>query len=202
MHIAFTVSSRLLQGIWHTFNDGRLKLDPRTSNYAGLKTKRSHLSRFHVVKRRAFSVSWPGNLLPCHLRGDVIRQAQNCSRVQSCEQVEQRRDKPCPSRLMAGAKPGAILAMKVLVEQDVIPPLRVFLEFLGASVNRPPVIFIAKKDAGQAQRNLLRHLKQRHVFSGTSWTFHFEIVTVKGIHVQQAPYDQNVDWHPNRSSPI
>src|SRR5215472_9935299 len=100
---------------------------------------------------------------------------------------------------MAGAQPGTIVAMKILVEQDAVPPLRVFLEFCRPSVNGTPPALITKKNTLQAQRNVFRNLEQRHVFSRTRRAFHFELVTIKGIHVQQPTYDQNIDWHPNRS---
>src|SRR5215472_2085280 len=50
------------------------------------------------------------------------------------EQMHDPRDHAGPSGLMAGAEPGAAVAVEILVEQDEIAPMRVFLEFPGAAI--------------------------------------------------------------------
>src|SRR5271166_5543350 len=62
---------------------------------------------------------------------------------------DQRRHKPGPPRLMTGADTGAVVAMKVFVEQQVIPPVRIALELLGSPEHRPPAGLVAQKDPGQ-----------------------------------------------------
>ena len=46
---------------------------------------------------------------------------------------------------MAGAQPGAVVAVEVFVEQDVIAPMRIGLELLHAAVDRTPAMLIARK---------------------------------------------------------
>jgi hypothetical protein len=41
---------------------------------------------------------------------------------------------------MTGADPGAVVAVKVLVEQKIIAPIGIVLEFLDFAENRPPTI--------------------------------------------------------------
>ena len=48
--------------------------------------------------------------------------------IEPSEQVEEQGNQPGPARLMAGAEPRAVVAVEVLVEQDQIAPVRVFLE--------------------------------------------------------------------------
>jgi hypothetical protein len=51
---------------------------------------------------------------------------------------------------MAGPEARAVIAVEILVEQDVIPPIGIALEFLRAAVHRPPSGFIPKEDSLQA----------------------------------------------------
>ena len=57
---------------------------------------------------------------------------------------------PGPAGLMAGAEAGAVVAVEVLVEQDEIAPVRVFLELPRAAVDRPPAVLVAQEDAAPA----------------------------------------------------
>ena len=53
-------------------------------------------------------------------------------RVHPAEQVHQPRDDPRPAGLVTGAEAGAVVAVEVLVEQDVVTPVRVVLELLAS----------------------------------------------------------------------
>jgi hypothetical protein len=53
---------------------------------------------------------------------------------------------PGPAGLVAGAEPGAIVAVEVLVKEDVIAPVGVGLELLRAAVDGSPAAFTAEKD--------------------------------------------------------
>jgi hypothetical protein len=44
-------------------------------------------------------------------------------------------DDPGPSSLVAGTETGSVVTVKVLVEQNMIAPVRVFLKLRGAAVN-------------------------------------------------------------------
>src|SRR5262249_13556957 len=53
------------------------------------------------------------------------------------EDLHQRRDDGGPSGLVAGPEAGAVVAVEVLVEEDVIPEARVVGELVGAAVDGP-----------------------------------------------------------------
>ena len=76
----------------------------------------------------------------------------SCFGVEPPEQVEQRRDEPGPAGLVAGAEPGAVVAVEVLVEEDQVAPVRIVLELRRAAVDRPPPIGVAQERAGQPAR--------------------------------------------------
>src|SRR5271165_2294699 len=69
--------------------------------------------------------------------------------IKAPKDFDQGRHQPGPSGLMTGANTGAVVAMKVFVEQQVIPPVRIALELLGPPEHRPPATFVAQKDPGQ-----------------------------------------------------
>ena len=60
------------------------------------------------------------------------------------------RDDPGPAGLVARAEAGAVVAVEVFVEQDVVAPVRIVLELLGAAVHRPPAVLVAQEDAREA----------------------------------------------------
>jgi hypothetical protein len=64
-----------------------------------------------------------------------------------------------PAGLMAGPKSGAIVAMEVLVKQEVIAPMGIFLKLPAAPINRPPAIRVPEKDPSEPTRDLFGHLK-------------------------------------------
>ena len=63
---------------------------------------------------------------------------------------------------MAGAQPGAVVAVEVFVEQDVIAPVGIGLELLRAAVDRTPAMLIAQEDPGEPVGDLLAHLEEVH----------------------------------------
>src|SRR5262245_11403816 len=94
-----------------------------------------------------------------------------------------------PAGLMTGTEASTVVAVKVFVERQVIAPVRVLLKLAGASVDRPPTLVVAQKDAGQAARELLGDLIQGQVPAGARRTFDGEIIAVVGVILQQAPDD-------------
>jgi hypothetical protein len=68
---------------------------------------------------------------------------EELSSIKSAEELDQFRDDTGPAGLVAGPKARAVVSVKILVEQNVIPPVRIGLEFLRAAVNRTPSGLIA-----------------------------------------------------------
>src|SRR5207247_10367693 len=90
-----------------------------------------------------------------------------------------------PSGLVAGAEPCTVVAVKVLIEEDAVAPVRIALELLGSSIDRAPPIAIAQEDAGEPAAELLGHLVERHPPSRAGRTFDREIVAVVRVVLQQ-----------------
>ena len=57
--------------------------------------------------------------------------------------VNQFGDESCPSCLMAGADARSIIAMEILIKEDVILPVRILLEFIRPAKDRPLAGFIS-----------------------------------------------------------
>ena len=94
-------------------------------------------------------------------------------RVETAEELDQFRDETGPAGLVAGPKAGAVVSVEVLVEQNVILPVRIGLEFLRASVNRPPARLIAQEDPGQPIGNFPGYLEQIHHACPSRWDTRF-----------------------------
>src|SRR5512135_2683705 len=85
---------------------------------------------------------------------------QKALRVEIAKQMDELPNEPRPAGLMAGPQPGAVVAVEVFMEKDIVAPLRIVLELLHAAVHRPPARRIAQKDAGQAMRQLLADFEE------------------------------------------
>src|SRR5215471_10677381 len=107
-----------------------------------------------------------------------------------------------PAGLMAGAEAGAVVAVKVLVERQVITPVWVLLKRAGTPVDWPSAMVVPQKDADQPALDLLGDLIQIHLSARARGTFDREIIAVISVILQQAPDDQGVDGRPDRSAPV
>ena len=76
---------------------------------------------------------------------------------------------PGPAGLMAGAQPGAIVAVEVFVEEDVVAPVGIGLELLGAAIDGPPAMFIAQEDPAKPIRDLLGAPRRGSSSCRTRW---------------------------------
>jgi hypothetical protein len=64
-----------------------------------------------------------------------------------------------PASLMAGAQSGAVIAVEVLVEKEVIAPVRIGLENLRTAVHRTLTMLVAPEDACKPRGEVLGHLE-------------------------------------------
>src|SRR5262245_57058688 len=94
-------------------------------------------------------------------------------------------DDPGPSRLMTGTDAGAVVAVEVLVEEQEIAPVRILLELLRRSVDRPAPLRVSHEDAGEAARDLLRDPVERHASARARGAFDRERVSVVGVVLDQ-----------------
>src|SRR5262249_54753913 len=110
-----------------------------------------------------------------------------------CKQMHAASDDTGPASLMAGTEAGTIVAVKVLVERQVIAPVWVLLKLAGTPVDRSPAMVVPQKDAGYSAQDLLGDLIQIHLSARARGTFNHEIIAVVGVILQQAADDQSVD---------
>src|SRR4030095_2200973 len=75
-------------------------------------------------------------------------------RFHTREQHHQWRDEPGPPGLMACTEARTVVALEVLVEQEVVAPVRIGLEHPRVAIHRPACVIVAKKDAAEAACNL------------------------------------------------
>src|SRR5215510_9021295 len=80
--------------------------------------------------------------------------------VEEAEEFDAYGHESRPACLVAGPQSGAVVTMKVLVEEEVVAPMGVRLERLGPPVDGPATAFIAQKDAREPRCDLPGHLKE------------------------------------------
>ena len=62
---------------------------------------------------------------------------------------------------MAGPQAGAGVAVKILVEEQQVAPMRVFLKHAHVAKHRPPAVGSAREEADEAVRDFPRHVARR-----------------------------------------
>src|SRR5262247_4591895 len=114
---------------------------------------------------------------------------------------------PRPSGLMAGAEPSAVVAVKVLKEEDLVAPVLVALEFFYPAVCGSSPVFAAQEEFDQPPRQLLADVPEIHHFSRPGRAFDLEVVAVAIVREVLVIFlqrfdDQEVDREPHRPAPI
>ena len=79
--------------------------------------------------------------------------------------IEQIRYYSRPASLVAGTDSRPVISMKVLMEGDVVLPMRVALERVDRAEYRPPTVSVAEKDALQASGDVACDLPQRELLT-------------------------------------
>ena len=102
--------------------------------------------RFVLLQRRGGS----GKLHLQRGRDAVPEQDARAENLLFAALLEQLGYQAGPAGLVAGAEAGAVVAVEVFVEQDVIAPMRVGLELVGAAEHGTAAVLVAKKEPGQA----------------------------------------------------
>src|SRR5271157_3948818 len=69
--------------------------------------------------------------------------------IEVAEQFYHLRHQAGPAGLMACSQTSAIISVEILVEQDVILPVRIGLKFLRSPVNRSTASLVAEEYSGQ-----------------------------------------------------
>src|SRR5204862_6411158 len=103
---------------------------------------------------------------------------------------------------MTRAEPCAVIAMEVLIEQDMVAPVRILLKLLRAAVHWPAPSAVEKEDPRQAIRNLLGNLEEIHQFAGTRRAFDLEAIAVVRVEIQEPSDQAEIDGHPDGAPPV
>src|SRR5215212_9728558 len=96
-----------------------------------------YLGRYTRVKPRTHR---DGSAVGTGIGGRIVRIRRWPVQVHDQIQHERR-----PAGLVRGAEPGAGVAVKVLVEEQQVAPLRVALEEAGVAVERPPPVAVERE---------------------------------------------------------
>lgn len=107
-----------------------------------------------------------------------------------------------PSGLVARSQPCTVVAVEVLVEEDVIAPVRVLLELRYGSKGRAPAVLITEEDAFEPVLDLLAYLVEVHPLARAGGALDSKAVSVERIEIEQAPDDQEVHREPDGSTPV
>ena len=67
--------------------------------------------------------------------------------VQASKEFDNFRNNSGPSCLVAGTQSRTIVAMEILIKENIITPMGVILELLRTAIDRPFALFISQEDA-------------------------------------------------------
>src|SRR5215218_3573113 len=90
-----------------------------------------------------------------------------------------------PAGLMTGADARAVVAVEVLVKEDVVAPVRVSLHHFGVAEDRATAIGSAQEDRNQAARKIIGDLVEGKMLARAGRILHQEIVAKATMQVEQ-----------------
>src|SRR5215510_893972 len=122
--------------------------------------------------------------------------------VEEAEELDAHGHESRPAGLVAGPQSGAVVTMKVLVEEEVVVPMGVGLELPGPPVDGPATAFITQKDTREPRCDLPGYLEEGQHLPRPGGAFHPKRVAVIEIELQQRSDDEGVHRPPDRPAPI
>src|ERR1700761_4019146 len=106
------------------------------SNFMHLFAAQSLRALTHATLQR--SPAYENSGLGFHLKCSLTSCVEIVLRVESGKETHERRYSSRPPGLMTGTDSCAIIAVKILVEENIVAPVRIFLKLLCAAEYRPP----------------------------------------------------------------
>src|SRR4051812_46982695 len=103
---------------------------------------------------------------------------------------------------MRSATAAAIVAVKVLVKQEVVLEVGIRLKLFVAAEDGAPPVRTAPEQLEQAAAKLVGDLLERQHDAGAGWAFDGEPIAVELMEAAQILDQQIVDLHPDRSAPV
>lgn len=107
-----------------------------------------------------------------------------------------------PTRLVTRAQSRARVAVEVLVEQKVVPEVRVRLHLLVRPEARSPTVRAAQEQPRQPPRQLHGRLQDRDLRPAADGILDREVVAVVVVELLQALDDEEVDREPDGAAPV
>ena len=105
-------------------------------------------------------------------------------RVEPAEDLDELCDGASPTCLVACAQARAVVAIEVLEEEKVVPPMGIGLELLRGAVDGTPAGLVAQENAGQPGGDFAGDFEQVHPNTGAGGTLDLEIVAIVKIERQ------------------
>src|SRR5258706_14478743 len=103
---------------------------------------------------------------------------------------------------MAGADTVPAITVEVLVERNVIAPVRIVLKSHVGAKDRPAALLVAQKDVCEPSSQLFRYLPYRQFRAGAGWVFYQEIVAIELMVFLECFDQQEIDGEPDRPGPV
>src|SRR2546429_9803370 len=103
---------------------------------------------------------------------------------------------------MAGAYTAPAITVEVLVERNVIAPVRIVLKGRTGAKDRTAALLITQKDVREPPREFFRHLPERQFRAGASRVFYQEIVAIELMVFLKRFDQQKIDGEPDRPAPV
>ena len=123
------------------------------------------------------------------------------------------RNKSCPTALVRRTKTATVVAVEELVEQDIVPEVRVSVQLWVTAVARPAAFHVSAEDVDQTVLDLIGRAGKRHVVATASRALYCKCIavvlmetlktTVSVALLQHSPFNQQeIDSNPDRATPV
>ena len=103
---------------------------------------------------------------------------------------------------MARPEPGAVVAVEVLVEEQVVLPRRVVLEPLDPAEARPPAVVARHEERDQPVAEVGADLVEGELPPRAGRVLELEVVAEEARVAVERLHDEEVDRHPDRPPPV
>src|SRR5262245_1944504 len=108
----------------------------------------------------------------------------------------------CPARLVAGAQPGAVVAVEVLEEGHPVLPVRVGLEEADVAQDGAAALGVSEEDPDEAASDLVGGPVERHSALAAAWELHRQARSIIAVILAKRLDHQVIDGEPDRAPPV
>jgi L-rhamnose isomerase len=93
---------------------------------------------------------------------------------------------------MRGPQPSSIITVEELVEEHIVPKVRVTIKLFVSTIGRAAALYIASKDVNEPMLNLIGNLGEVHVVAATSGALNLQIAAIVLVEPLQRLNQQEV----------